>query len=362
MSSLRLLADDLTGALDTSAEFVGAFGPLDVVWPRASPIPAVASFAIDSGTRELRPEQAFEIVRDLAPLLDGAGVVYKKVDSLLRGPWAAELDACLRTGVWDACIVAPAFPHQGRITRDGQQLVRTAAGDWSVAGDGILGQLRARRLDARLADPATRLREGINVFNAETDADLDRIAAIGRNFSGKLLWCGSGGLAGALARGSDAGVSQALKTPLLGVFASDHAVTASQLAICGEAVVRTANVVPDIDRIKRALDNGVVLLKLETPGAMPRDEAAGHFAREIAQLSRSIDPPKTLVIAGGETLKAQMLAVGAHALRVFGRLEPGLPKSVIQGGPWAGVDVISKSGAFGPPDLWSKLLKQNGLI
>jgi hypothetical protein len=30
MQQLRLLADDLTGALDTSAEFVGVLGRLDV--------------------------------------------------------------------------------------------------------------------------------------------------------------------------------------------------------------------------------------------------------------------------------------------------------------------------------------------
>ena len=61
-------------------------------------------------------------------------------------------------------------------------------------------------------------------------------------------------------------------------------------------------------------------------------------------------------------LKALMLAVEACALRVVGRLEPGLPKSVIQGGRWAGVDVISKSGAFGPPELWFSLLRQNRLM
>ena len=79
-------------------------------------------------------------------------------------------------------------------------------------------------------------------------------------------------------------------------------------------------------------------------------------------MSRAIDPPGTLVIAGGETLKAQSLAVGATGLKVFGRLEPGLPGSVIQGGAWSGVDVISKSGAFGPPDLWWNLLNENRLI
>ena len=47
---------------------------------------------------------------------------------------------------------------------------------------------------------------------------------------------------------------------------------------------------------------------------LSRAEAAQHFAHEIAHLAQSIDPPKTLLVAGGETLKAQMLAVGARAL------------------------------------------------
>ena len=37
MAILKLLADDLTGALDTVAEFIGVFGPLPVIWPATSP-------------------------------------------------------------------------------------------------------------------------------------------------------------------------------------------------------------------------------------------------------------------------------------------------------------------------------------
>ncbi|HLZ05505.1 MAG TPA: four-carbon acid sugar kinase family protein [Bradyrhizobium sp.] len=361
MRSLRLLADDLTGALDTSAEFVGAFGPIDVVW---SPAPLAAgeqSLASDSGTRELASGEAFAILRKLAPLLDGAGIAFKKIDSLLRGPWVAELDACLKAGKWDACIVAPAFPHQGRVTRSGKQFSRTLDGHWTAVGDDILRRLRDRGLEARIAGLAAPLEKGINVFDAETDADLDRVADIGRTFKSRLLWCGSGGLATALARGADAAVSARLTTPVLGVFGSDHPATAAQLARCGRVVIRSADIGSDIDQIGRALDRGVVFVQLKTAGALSRSEAASRFSQEIALLSRAIDPPRTVVVAGGETLKAQMLAVGASALHVLGRLEPGLPKSVIRGGRWAGVDVISKSGAFGPPDLWSKLLKRNGL-
>jgi uncharacterized protein YgbK (DUF1537 family) len=46
---------------------------------------------------------------------------------------------------------------------------------------------------------------------------------------------------------------------------------------------------------------------------------------------------------------------------VTGRLEPGVPRSLIEDGAWRGVEVISKSGAFGPPDLFRKLLSENAL-
>ena len=362
MSSLRLLADDLTGALDTSAELVGKFGPLEVCWSVSSIAPAQPSFSLDSGTRELSPDAAFATVQKLAPRLADADISYKKIDSMLRGPWVAELDACWRTGLWDACIVAPAFAYQGRRTLDGQQYARAADGGWSAAGKNILEQLRERGLEARRTRPADGLQAGISVFDAESDDDLDRIVQAGQGYSGKVLWCGSGGLASALGRGADVWVSDRLKGPVLGVFGSDHRTTALQLAACESVVTSSTDIARDIDRIRQGLDKGVAFVKLETPETQSRADAAHHFSRQISLLSRAIHPPGTLLIAGGETVKAQSVAVGARALRLLGRLEPGVPKSVIEGGDWAGVEVISKSGAFGAADLWHKLLKQNSLI
>jgi uncharacterized protein YgbK (DUF1537 family) len=362
MSSLRLLADDLTGALDTSAELVGKFGPLEVCWSVSSLAPAQSSFSIDSGTRERTADDAFAIVQKLAPRLAGAATAYKKIDSLLRGHWAAELDACWQTGLWDACILAPAFAYQGRRTLEGQQYARGADGRWSAVGRKLVEQLRDRKLEARRARPADGLRPGINVFDGETDNDLDWVVKAGQDYSGKVLWCGSGGLASALARGEDVWVSDRLKGPVLGVFGSDHRTTALQLAACDSVVIPSDDVVRDIDRIRQALDKGVAFVKLEALGAPSRDDVAQHFSRQVSLLSRAINPPGSLVVAGGETVKAHMIAVGARALRPLGRLEPGIPKSVIEGGDWSGVEVVSKSGAFGAADVWAKLLKQNSLI
>jgi uncharacterized protein YgbK (DUF1537 family) len=364
MPSLRLLADDLTGALDTAAEFVGVCGPINVTWAEALPSQLPACLAIDTGTRERDRAQSVAIVERLAPLLRDGAIAYKKVDSLLRGAWAAELGACLRSGPWTSCIVAPAFAYQGRRTFCGQQYARAQDGRWSRVGDNLLVQLAAEGLDARPGRLDTDLAQGINVFDAETEDDLDRIVAIGRRASRPVLWCGSGGLAGALARGGDASAPSRLRKPILGLFGSDQPATAAQLAACGPAVVALAETSDDnAELVRRKLGtSSVALVKCDLAPGLSRGEAARRIARALASLTAALDPPGTLIVAGGETLRALCLALGAHALEVTGRIMPGLPRSIIRGGRWAGVEVISKSGAFGAPSLWHKLLQDNQLI
>ena len=362
MTNVRLLADDLTGALDTAAEFVGLCGPFDVTWPGASSTPSALSLAIDCGTRERSKAESVEIVGRLAPLLRGGTIAYKKVDSLLRGAWAAELGACLRGGDWASCVVAPAFDYQGRRTVGGQQFARTVQGEWHRVGDNLLDQLKRDGIEARLAGPDTLLQGGVQVFDAENDLCLDRVVEMGQRMPGPVLWCGSGGLAGALARGRRANAPLQLKRPVLGLFGSDQAATAAQLAACGDATVALAEG-ESVARVDRKLaDDGVALVKFSLAEGLSRAEAARRIARELTALITALDPPGTLVVAGGETLKAVCLALGAHALQVTGRIVPGLPRSVLQGGRWAGVNVISKSGAFGTSELWRDLLRDNHLL
>lgn len=360
---LRLLADDLTGALDSAAELTGLCGPIKVVWPDGPIAQLEGSLTIDSGTRELDQAQAFAKVEKLAPMLHGASIAFKKIDSLLRGPWVAELAACLQTGDWHACLVAPAFPHQGRRTQGGRQYARAVDDRWHAVGPDIVQQLMAQDIPARLGRIAEPLSSGVTVFDAESDEDLVRIAEIGRRHAGRVLWCGSGGLASALAASSEIRTSRKITAPVLGVFGSDHGATAAQIARCSDATVplRSGSRI-DVDAIKRRLAAGLALVKLDAPAGSGREEAARHFAAELAVLAREIDRPATLIISGGETLKAQCLATGAQTLKVIGRPEPGVPRSVIEDGAWQGVEVISKSGAFGPADLWWKLLSENALI
>lgn len=304
---LRLLADDLTGALDSAARFVPLTGPLPAIW-HASDAPECAAF--DSGTRDLSGHAARERVEQFAPLLQGADIAFKKVNSLLRGHVALELDACMR--FFDHCVLAPAFPFQGRITRGGRQLFR--AGDtWRDTG-------------VTLPD----------MRDAETDADLDAIVAEGRALSGRVLWCGTGGLAGALAEHLPV-PKPPLPLPILALIGSDHPVSRAHIAGVPKhrrAAVVTCDLPPGASR------------------AAARQQIRATFAARLSQTDR----PGTLFVTGGETLRDLCVDLGASHLRVDGELDPGVPTSILCGGPWDGQRIVSKSGAFGDAGFLARLL------
>jgi uncharacterized protein YgbK (DUF1537 family) len=347
--SVRLLADDLTGALDTAAEFVGITGKLPVFWHGGVPASVPGTAAIDSGTRERCAGDAAGIVTTLAPLIAGADIAYKKIDSLLRGPTIAELAACMRTGLWDRAVLCPAFPYQGRTMRGGRQYARDASGKWAAVTGDLVAALNAAGAVAYHARPDCPLQSGIGVFDAETDDDLRRVAASGLA-AGDVLWIGAGGLAQALSGNVRAEDTTPLPGPILGLFGTDHAVTASQLACCDPHWVRLQGADP-MPIVRRLRDHGLVLASFELPANLSRAAAAACIRRGFACLLRELPSPGTLLAAGGETLFAICETLGATHLDVTGRIVPGLPRSVLRGGRWDSVTVVSKSGAFGTPAL-----------
>lgn len=357
--SVRLIADDLTGALDTAAELIGLTGPVHAFWQGALPSQLPVNAALDSGTREMDGARAVAVTAALARHLDGAGLAYKKIDSLLRGPTIAEVAACLRAGGWERGVFAPAFPCQGRATRDGIQQARDAEGRWSAVGGDIVLSLRKEGVEAQPGRLDTPAPPGISVFDAETDEDLRRVAAYGRSAPGPVLWIGSGGLAQALAGDASAEARSPLPLPILGLFGSDQAVTAAQLASCGADWMKLPDGGEASAKLlaRRLQSNGRALASLDLPPDLSRAEAALRIGTELRRLAQNLPRPGTLLVAGGETLRGLCLSLGARSLEIQGRIVPGLPRSVMRGGVWDAVTVVSKSGAFGTPTLLRDLVR-----
>jgi len=118
-SQIRILADDLTGALDTAATFASAL-PVFIDHPQEqgqpyfdAPISVVATPTLD-----VAPETLPAFLQPVLGWLQSGTLAFKKIDSLLRGNTFAEIAWIARHGDFNQTIFAPAFPTQGRITID----------------------------------------------------------------------------------------------------------------------------------------------------------------------------------------------------------------------------------------------------
>jgi D-threonate/D-erythronate kinase len=342
VNAFRLLADDLTGALDSAARFVPLFGPIPVGWCRTVTGDAAA---YDTANREATdPEPA---MLRWAGELRGARLAFLKLDSLLRGHPAYEISACLRLGRFSHAVIAPAFPFQGRITRGGRQYAH---------GEDVGVDLA---LDlAMLAVPVSHCRPGeapapgVSLWDAVDDGDLDRVVAAGRMLPGPVLWCGSAGLAGALAGRRDAPLP-ALTGPKLALIGSDHPVSRRQLDASPARV--TLHGAGDTENVAALLAQGAAAVDVAIPTGLSRLAAARHMIGAFDALVRALPRPGAAIIAGGGTLRGLCDAIGCAGLQVIGELEPGVPVSIMQGGVWDGQHVVSKSGAFGREDFLARL-------
>ncbi len=136
----------------------------------------------------------------------------------------------------------------------------------------------------------------------------------------------------------------------------------AQLVACGAPVVRLgeggASAAAAVS--KHLSQAGVCLVAFDVPPGRGRREASEQIACEIGRLAADLPRPGSVVAVGGETLRSLCRSVGADRLEVVGQRMPGVPVSVIRGGAWDGVGVVSKSGAFGEDSLLRRLLGLGG--
>lgn len=343
MTAFRLLADDLTGALDSAARFVPLFGPIPVSWRRST---ETAAAAYSSETRDLT-DPAPAMAR-WAPYLRGADLTFKKIDSLLRGHVASEIVACMRLGRFAHAIIAPAFPFQGRITSGGRQYAHGADVGVDLALDfAVHGVLLSHCRPGDAPSP------GISLWDAVDEGDLDAIVEGAKHLNGPILWCGTGGLAAALA-GRRPVPCPALRPPILALVGSDHPASRAQFAECRDSFTLLG---PEGARaMARMVARRSAAITADVPEGASRAAAADAIAATFSALAFSIPTPGTLAVTGGETLRRLCDALGTSHLTVMGEMQPGVPISSMEGGIWDGAMVVSKSGAFGRPDFLARLL------
>jgi D-threonate/D-erythronate kinase len=389
-----ILADDLSGAADCALGFTRAGRWADVLL-HANPAALREErevVAVDTDTRPLPAPVAAE--RSLAAyraLREPGQRLYKKIDSTLRGPWAAEVAAL--QAVAGIAIVAPAFPSVGRTVRDGRVFVQGQpledTATWKLEGRGrdagLSAQLSAAGMTSARID-AEALREqpeaiarlvaqhasqGVQalVVDAQSEQALRTLARATLETATPLFWVGSGGLAqeiAALLPGPHAAVDEApaLPGPVLTAVGSVSVVSERQCALLREraglreivvplALLRAGAAHPEwmpaSQHIGEALASGTdLLLRIGREQAPDMAEAA-RLAVGLAELvAPHFGRIGALIATGGETARAILTRAGVTRLHLLAEIEPGVPLSrVVADGSGQGPHVVTKAGAFG---------------
>jgi uncharacterized protein YgbK (DUF1537 family) len=317
--------------------------------------------AITTETRNAPPaDAAAAVVRAIDHgRARGGRLVYKKIDSTLRGPVAAELGALAAAMPQARILFAPANPAVGRTVRSGVLLVRGLPVAETEFGRDPVWPVKMSHIRTLLGDVAGGRLE---VPDTETEQDLS--AAVARMEAGGVPWVAVG--SGALARP----VAARDRRVAPQVAASVAIAGQSVLMACGSAhqgnyeqarVLAETRGVPShelaIDRPELARDAVANILR-ERGGATLMIEAQRRDSTRVVRVMA--DTVATLVastgvgrvfVTGGETAFALCARLGISALTFLDEIEPGL--SLSRGHAMhRPIALAIKPGGFGDAQTW----------
>lgn len=392
---LRVLADDLSGACDCVAGFALARGTSIPVYLDDRLARGDGSWALDLDSRSdderVARQKVERIMRSFSH--DSSMLIFKKIDSTLRGNIAAEVAGALEaladsTGV----IVSPALPEQGRTLLGGKLFVHGRL--YPIEGSKNLpGILEAAGFQCALlrnedADPA-KLRGDIEhalaqgaravVVDAQNEADLDRLARALSGYAGRVLLAGSAGLAKAFARTACNGQAQDSDS------AQDHAIVAldQTVAIIGsfstetQAQLRLLKTCSNVDLVECSATEWLDRSSVKRQRAIGLAQKfvaqgrsvvyaisggpSGDWSRELVKAIAEAALPsllavRSLLLVGGDTARAVLEQLNILQVNVVGELEPGISTCRVQSG--RSETIYIKAGSFGDADTLQRFFSR----
>ncbi len=385
-----IVADDLTGSLDTAGPFAAqglttmvAAQPLD---SDAGAVTDADVVSINTDSRHLDPDAAAEriekCVRHFAR--QRFDIVFKKVDSTLRGNVATETMALMNACDRKVALIAPAFPAQGRtvvngvVHVDGVPLARTSFALDALSppplqplGEVFAGFVGAQHVSAwRPGESLNVPAEGVVVADAANDEDLSELFEKSSGHAGQTLFVGSAGLGLILARNlKSAGVVAEAETP------ERSATNQPIVFVVGSRAVRSRE---QVDQLRAYLDtlvlkapNGVlgairnlstarqiVVVAVEDPTAGDADpvEVARQLARSGLAIVNKVEAG-AMFVTGGDTAIAVLNESKCPLIQVDGNLMPGIPYArFTQNG--RSIILVTKAGGFGTRDTMIDIIRR----
>jgi len=363
---IAVIADDLTGALDTGVQFTQwGYRTQLTDDPRKSTAEVTI---INTDTRNKPPAQAYETTYAIATHLDH-DIIYKKIDSTLRGNPGQEIQAILDATGETRVVFTSAYPPTGRRIKDGYLYVY----DEPITETEYIQEYRRKtsyipeilETDTPtyiIKNPGDIPETGIAVLNSETERDLQKIAAISSR-----IYAGSAGLADALCH--------RLRNPppvltIIGSMRAETRIQAEQLVKRLGAVafplntINALNQLPPNDVIQYARDalherQDVVITSTQSKTLIEEtqreakrlnltpQEVEKRITEALAIITKALveAPLSGLIITGGATALAITEKLSIDNIEILDEVQPGVPVLRLDTIP-----AVTKAGGFGQPD------------
>jgi D-threonate/D-erythronate kinase len=421
-----VIADDLTGGADAGAQFAKRslktflipFRGEDAV-PLLAGRPAQDVLVINTITRGLPPAEAFGTLSNLLKNYDPKRfpILYKKIDSTLRGNIGSEIDAILRETNLPLCFLAPSYPEQGRVLVGGIMMVgekplalTEAARDVaSPVQESHICKLVANQTSLsigtidlthvasgkaalrRVVEKEQRAGRRIIIFDAVSRRDLATIADVAFSMETVPLLAGSAGLAGEVARIlAPAQINaeperQRIFRHILIIGGSASVVTHAQLQrlqdgglhsfelprdlVSGDGQGGTAGRRKLARLLGNALAGGSVIFRTFAERCTGNGDKGTPIPQRIAGVMAGVALDAlmearvdagdlVLILTGGDTALGVLQLLDYQGIELEGELLEGIVRGNLRGGPWDGLTVVTKAGAFGKEDALLRIVER----
>lgn len=398
---IAVIADDLTGANEIAAILVRkrkkclvlnrplAHSKMEKLWDKYH------GLVFDLASRNLSPEKAYGNVRGFLSSSEEIRkrVIYKKIDSTLRGNVAKEIDAVLDARWIDFVILVPALPRMKRITVGGYHLVdglplgRTSYADNSTEssltkliqtqssyGAGYVDLATVESGPRAISQELIRTYQKgspIAVCDCCSGDDLKNIKEAILNLDVRVLPVGSAGLFEELFCQDEPPF-----LPCLVVCGSLNRLTRLQLSKLmnqektGYLELNLSSLLfgKDQNELKRLrlegkaiLDQGsnLVIATPEKRWETRKEQKIGilqsKINRSLASLAKYFIqsfPLAGLIATGGDTATSLLDKLGAEGVEVLQELEPLVPIAILKGIKGKELVLVTKTGGFGTEDVF----------
>jgi len=423
---IYVIADDLTGANDTGVQFakkgyntmVSTFNKqLTIIIPDNLDV-----FVIDTETRELEGKTARKILRNILKKLNinKNDMIYKKVDSTLRGNVGVEIEEIMNILKKDICIFSSSLPSQQRMTVGGYLIVNQKPlglseyssnhldqgensfipfllkkqTDFPVGQIDLKDVVKGQETILSKINELSQKGNKIIVIDSTNEEHLKDIFASGLKFDGPVLFSGSAGLANHFPNINNKHEALKIKiednkSPVIVVAGSRNSIMEDQVNYLKnrlnftELKIDLEHVFSDKDRIldnyaaegikaikgnrdlvihtnaiynEEKLINKKLMLKYNI-GFRELEIEIKNFLGELTSKIIKNSASRNLVLTGGDIALGVCKELGISNLNVIDELLPGIPLAIANYKNY-NLNIVTKAGGFGKEDTLYNLINK----